>query len=79
MPARKQAMNAKPKLLDDYATKKDLYDLSHEITMEMKDLKLENKLGLNELEKRLYAFIAKSVTFTIGTLAALQSLFHFVK
>ena len=60
---------------DQVITKKDVAEIKKEIH----SLRFEAKHDLHELEKRLYAFIAKAIAWSIGILGAIQGALHFVR
>jgi hypothetical protein len=40
---------------------------------------LANKQDLRDLEMKMYSFMVKTATFTVGILGGIQTLFHFLK
>lgn len=46
---------------------------------DVKDLYLANQKDFKDLEMKMYSFMVKTATFTVGILGGVQALFHFIK
>jgi hypothetical protein len=46
---------------------------------DLKDFQMATQNDLRDLELKMYSFMVKTATFTVGILAGVQTLFHFIK